>query len=387
MSYLESKPRYEILDGLRGVAALCVVFYHLMECYPPEVAGVFMNHGYMAVDFFFALSGFVLGYAYDDRWDRMSLADFAKRRLIRLHPMVLMGVLFGVCIFYYTGGGEWFTLVHDAPWWLLLVEALLLVCMIPLPPSMDIRGWGELNSIDGPIWTLMYEYVANLLYALVFRFLPRWGLVIITVACAVCSADITLHLNLWGNLTDASCFYTVKGGYFFTPEHVYIGFTRLLYPFLMGLLLVRSRKCISVRNGFLWTSLIVLVMMQMPLLGDRQNRVDGAYQLVCVLVVFPLILAMGAGSTLKGRRATRVCRFLGEISFPLYITHYPLMYMHSAWVQMHPDLPTGTHVVCAVGTVLMALGLAYACLRLYDEPVRAWLVRRIKSKALDSHEG
>lgn len=373
MSFIETKPRYEILDGLRGVAALCVVFYHLMECYPTEVAGTIMNHGYMAVDFFFALSGFVLGYAYDDRWDRMSLTDFAKRRLTRLHPMVIMGVLFGVCMFYYSGGGDWFTLVDNAPWWLLLVEALLLICMIPLPASMDIRGWGELNSIDGPIWTLMFEYAANLLYALFFRFLPRWGLVLITILCAVCTADITLHLNIWGNLTDESCFYTVKGGYFLTPEHLYIGYTRLLYPFLIGLLLVRSRKMISVKNGFLWTSLIVLGMLQMPLLGDTQNIIDGAYQLLCVLFVFPLILAMGAGSKLQGRRVTRICIFLGEISFPLYITHYPLMYMHSAWVQTHYDLSTGTHIVCAIGTILMSIGLAYACLRLYDEPVRAWL--------------
>ena len=65
--YLDSKPRFEILDGLRGVAALCVVLYHMVECYPSEIVGAFMTHGYMAVDFFFALSGFVIAYAYDDR--------------------------------------------------------------------------------------------------------------------------------------------------------------------------------------------------------------------------------------------------------------------------------------------------------------------------------
>lgn len=70
--YLESKPRFEILDGLRGVAALMVIAFHLGEVYMQDYRGPFVNHGYMAVDFFFALSGFVLGYAYDDRWDRMS---------------------------------------------------------------------------------------------------------------------------------------------------------------------------------------------------------------------------------------------------------------------------------------------------------------------------
>ena len=49
----------------------------------------------LAVDFFFILSGFVVGYAYDDRWKTMRIADFLKRRFIRLHPMVIIGALIG----------------------------------------------------------------------------------------------------------------------------------------------------------------------------------------------------------------------------------------------------------------------------------------------------
>ena len=70
--YLASKPRYEILDGLRGVAAMLVVAYHLFETYYHGTPDQPINHGYLAVDFFFVLSGFVIGYAYDDRWDRRS---------------------------------------------------------------------------------------------------------------------------------------------------------------------------------------------------------------------------------------------------------------------------------------------------------------------------
>ena len=87
--YLESKPRYEILDGLRGVAAVLVVCFHFFETYFGMAPNQPINHGYLAVDFFFALSGFVIGYAYDDRWDKMSTWGFFKRRLIRLHPMVI----------------------------------------------------------------------------------------------------------------------------------------------------------------------------------------------------------------------------------------------------------------------------------------------------------
>ena len=68
--YLESKPRYEILDGLRGVAAVLVVCFHFFETYFGMAPNQPINHGYLAVDFFFALSGFVIGYAYDETLNR-----------------------------------------------------------------------------------------------------------------------------------------------------------------------------------------------------------------------------------------------------------------------------------------------------------------------------
>lgn len=94
-AFSDTKPHYELLDGLRGVAALLVVFYHIFEGLSFAAGGTLItviNHGYLAVDFFFILSGFVIGYAYDDRLGKsMSLGNFFKRRLIRLHPMIVMG--------------------------------------------------------------------------------------------------------------------------------------------------------------------------------------------------------------------------------------------------------------------------------------------------------
>lgn len=98
--YLSSKPHYEILDGLRGVAAAMVVAFHLLEAHSGgNHLNQIINHGYLAVDFFFMLSGFVIGYAYDDRWNRMSMGTFFKRRLIRLQPMVAMGSIVGAALF------------------------------------------------------------------------------------------------------------------------------------------------------------------------------------------------------------------------------------------------------------------------------------------------
>ena len=95
------KPHYPILDGLRGTAAIMVVIYHLFEAYFPVVGHHPTPHGYLAVDFFYLLSGFVVGYAYDDRWGKMSIKEFFKIRLIRLHPLVILGVLIGAIGFWF----------------------------------------------------------------------------------------------------------------------------------------------------------------------------------------------------------------------------------------------------------------------------------------------
>ncbi len=96
-AFADTKPHYDLLDGLRGVAALMVIFYHVFEAFATSPIDQRFNHGYLAVDFFFILSGFVIGYAYDDRWKTMTTKDFIKRRLIRLHPMVVLGAVFVSC--------------------------------------------------------------------------------------------------------------------------------------------------------------------------------------------------------------------------------------------------------------------------------------------------
>lgn len=104
----ESRHRYEILDGLRGVAALLVIWYHVFEAFATSPVDQRFNHGYLAVDFFFVLSGFVIGHAYDGRWKRgMTPGRFILRRIIRLQPMVIIGVLLGVISFIIQGCERW----------------------------------------------------------------------------------------------------------------------------------------------------------------------------------------------------------------------------------------------------------------------------------------
>lgn len=221
MSILAQKPRYEILDGLRGVAAVLVVAYHLFETYYEGSPDQPINHGYLAVDFFFVLSGFVIGYAYDDRWDKMSTWNFFKRRLVRLYPMVIFGTLFGAVMFYF-GSCSAFPLINETPWYM-----------------------------------------------------------------------------------------------------------------------------------------VVLVM----------------------LWCFTIIVAIGAGSSVKGGKSEAINKFLGDISYPIYITHYPLIYMQMSWAESHKDAPLGMHIFVAVCIFFLAIGLADAALKLYDQPIREWLKNKLFTKS------
>ncbi len=136
-AFADTKPHYDILDGLRGVAALTVVCFHLFEDYATSHLDQKINHGYLAVDFFFILSGFVVGYAYDDRWKKMTVGDFFKRRLIRLQPMVVIGALIGAVMFYFQGCPVWD--VSKISVTMLLVATLMNALLIPATPGSEIR--------------------------------------------------------------------------------------------------------------------------------------------------------------------------------------------------------------------------------------------------------
>lgn len=372
-TYLASKPRYEILDGLRGVAAMIVVAFHLFETYSKGPVFQILNHGYLAVDFFFVLSGFVIGYAYDDRWNKMTTWGFFKRRLVRLHPMVIMGTALGALLFYFSDCSG-FPLISKTSWQELIMIMLFTFTMLPATTKMDIRGWGETNPLNGPAWSLQWEYIANILYATIIRHFSKTMLAIFLIFAAFLTLNLTMNWDVLNVLQARSyAAYTVIGGWSLTPDQISIGASRLLYPFFAGLLLSRINKLIKVRAGFWWCSLLIAALLVMPRIGGTDKMwMNGIYESTTIIVLFPLIVLMGAGSNVSGRSVT-VCKFFGEISYPLYIIHYPLVYLQVAWMHNHPDAPLGAHIFVSISVFVMAIAVAYACLKLYDIPVRNWL--------------
>ena len=361
------KSHYVILDGLRGVASLMVVVFHLFEAYANnDPQQQIINHGYLAVDFFFLLSGFVVAYAYDDRWGRITLGGFFTRRLVRLQPMVIMGSLVGAALFAFQAFSI-FPKVGSATVGQVIAVMLIGFTMIPLPKSADIRGWDEIYPLNGPAWSLFYEYLANALYALGLRKLSNRALAGL-VAVAACA---TLYLALTGPRGD------LIGGWALDATGIQIGLTRVMFPFFAGVLLMRLGGLIRVRHAFAISSLLLVVALALPRFGGKEHLwINGLYDAAAVILLFPLIVAIGAGHKSADGVSVRLARFFGDLSYPLYITHYPLIYIYTGWV-VDRKVPGAQGALVGAAVFAAAVALAYACLKLYDEPVRRWLASRL----------
>lgn len=367
----DSKPHYALLDGLRGVAALLVVWYHIFEGF--QFAGNkpvidFINHGYLAVDFFFILSGFVVGYAYDNRWGKtLTLAGFFRRRLIRLQPMVCMGAVIGAASFLLSGMERWDG--THATLWLTFLAFVCGCLMLPALPGMprEVRGNGEMFPLNGPCWSLFFEYVGNIVYALFIRRLSTRLLALLSFAlcCAL----------TWFAVTDQSGYGSIGVGWTVDRTNILGGSLRMLCPFTMGILMSRIFKPMKNVRGAFWTSAaLLLAIFHVPYIySEGALSLNGVFEAACIIGVFPLVVWYAASGKTTDIASTRICRFLGDISYPLYIVHYPIMYAFYMWLIKTRQYTLYETWPAALAAVSASIILAWLCLKLYDMPVRKWL--------------
>lgn len=379
--FVDTKPHYELLDGLRGVAAILVLIYHIFEGFAfaestnGEGSGLIttLNHGHIAVDFFFILSGFVISYAYDDRWGKMSLGGFFKRRLIRLHPMLIMGAVVGVISFLLTGCQQWSGDVTPISW--VMIALLLTIFMVPALPGLpyEVRGNGEMFPLNGPMWSLFFEYIGNILYALVIRRLSTKLLALLTAILGV--------LHAWIFVGDLSGYDSVGIGWTIDTINFWGGLVRILFPFSMGMLLARTFKPREVKGAFWICSAMLVAVFAVPYITKSDAiSLNSLYEVVCIAVIFPFIVWLGACGKDGDNYTGRINNFLGELSYPLYIVHYPIMYIFYKWLIENRCYTLGDTLGVSALVVLSSVALAYACLKLYDEPVRKWLARKYIQK-------
>jgi peptidoglycan/LPS O-acetylase OafA/YrhL len=348
---LKPKPHFALLDGMRGVAALAVVIFHFMEWVYPDAHQNVIGHGFLAVDFFFCLSGFVIGYAYDERLSSLGIWAFFKARLIRLHPLVVLGSVLGLLAFLFDPLEAYPSSYGPGK---VLQAFGCSVLLIPFP-VLENRSF-NLFGLNAPAWSLFWEYVANIAYALLLYKLARRYLAVLTVVAAVTLCLVSYRA---GNLV---------GGW--AGENFWDGGARIAYSFCAGLLVYRSNWLLKNGLGLLSLASLLALAFLLP-----QSVWNWATEALVVLGYFPLLVALGAGThaQLSGGME-KWCRFLGNMSYPLYMTHYAAIWLFGHYYTRYKPDTTELLLLVLGGTVFLG-GLAYAVMVLYDIPVRKYLSR------------
>lgn len=324
--------RFPVLDGLRGVAALAVLLLHL-----PPLAGL-VSHGYLAVDLFFMMSGFVVAHAYEDRLLRgWSLGGFIRTRVIRLWPLYLLGTAIGAVVFASVAG--------DAGGFAALgVLVAAAVFLIPLPLSPKVQVF----DLNRPAWSLFFEMVANIAYA---ALAPRLSNRVLAGLVAAGAVAVAISFLMAGT-----------GSLGHHGDSLAGGAARILFAFPLGVLLLRLHR--AGRLGLRLPTPVILIATVGAFALPDVKALNGLIDLTVVLLVLP-VLTIAAITAPASGRAARGFAFLAVLSYPLYILHGPILMAVGQW--------WGEGTVPVVCGGALSLLVAWAAARWFDAPARAAL--------------
>ncbi len=345
---LINRPHFLVLDGLRGVAAITVLIFHFMEIIVPDPSKSFITHGYLAVDFFFCLSGFVIAYAYDNRIGQSGSWAFFRLRLIRLHPLVVIGALIGLICFVIDPFSKLYVLKGPGKTALMFISGSL---MIPYPAVPE--RYHNLFHLNPPTWSLMWEYIANIVYALILYRISRKTLMGLTIIAAIA---LCITATVYGNV-----------GVGWGIGNEYGGLPRVAGSFLLGMLVFRSGWRINNALGFVPIAVLLLLAFLVPY-RTGLNRYTEPF---LVLIYFPFLIALGAG-TQTGQFWNGCCKWLGDLSYPLYMVHYPFIWLFMSYLEARKPAAAQLWVLVPILTVAL-LTFAHLIMTYVDTPIRRYL--------------
>jgi peptidoglycan/LPS O-acetylase OafA/YrhL len=344
---------FPALDGLRGIAAVLVVQFHIRSLFMGYI-GFPAGDGYLAVDIFFSLSGFVLAHAYLEKFQRgMSLLEFAKIRVIRLYPLYLLGLLVASIVFAIQPNE------NASP----QNTASIIALEIFFLPARA-HGNNQLFPINTVAWSLFFELLVNLFFVLLWKYLTRRVLANILVVSGLALFAYVLHKqtaslgNMWG---------TAPGG-----------LLRAVFSFTVGLLLhdlyASGKLRFNVGPGVFYAGICVLAAyLTLP----ASDNVRSYYDMLFILIISPALIIIGVNVSLSGKTA-RVFSFLGVASYALYCLHLSALpaiaFLSEKFYVGQPPLP-----FISIVSVLLFLLASYFIDAFYDIPVRRALSARLIS--------
>lgn len=342
MLQLQAKSnRFAVLDGLRGVAALVVLTFHLVQQHDLTalpLAG-------LAVDFFYLLSGFVVAFAYEPRMQSgtMSLGSFVRVRITRLYPLILLGTAMGIALALLAVAVK-----HSVTYQQVALSGTLALLLLP---SYVFPQWETAYPFNMASWSLTFELFVNAAYGVIVTSLTSRRLIIVTACGAVVLAWVAF-MN-----------HGIAGGN--NQSNFAYGFGRVVFPFFAGVLLYRYRP--SQHLGA-WTGIGLILGLAALLLVPL--HISSLFSLLYVLLLFPAIIAVGAAVE-PGRRLTRACGFAAELSYPIYILQGPVLRIGEELLKHWHFGPLGCWLFGISEAGIVAV-IAYLALKFYDKPLQRY---------------
>ena len=340
--------RFYTLDAMRGVAALAVVGFHIGGI----AGGGLFPHAYLAVDFFFMLSGFVLGRAYEGPLgSSLSGWQFLEGRLIRLYPLFALGLILG-------GLRAMWMVVADSVFAFNPAGALIAFAMNALMlPALNSPS--HLFPFDYPAWSLFFELVINIVFAF---FIYRMTSLFLGFACFIVGALFLGAILTFGK-SDLGFFWATSG----------FGLLRVGFSFSLGVLMARFH---GYGNLASWRAIVPVGILGLILIVPSPMGFNGIYDAAMVFVAMPLLLWAGAANHLPGRMQ-KAGAVLGDISYPLYVIHYPLLQAFNNIAVRRLHMPASANWIFVAGIVWLSWYLAHR----FDAPVRRWLSGRARLRS------
>jgi peptidoglycan/LPS O-acetylase OafA/YrhL len=290
------------LHALRGVAAISIVLYHLRIWFPGTAL---LNNAYLAVDFFFMLSGFVVAHAYEQRLNAgMTFWTFAKARGIRMYPLLLFASVLG----FIAEMIRPLVITLELNVGAVVLWLVLGILCIPIVPGAGRAR--QFFPLDWPEWSLSFEFFVNGLYALLVKSLSYrlLALIISTSACAEIAASLYLgRVTVGRNIAFLS------------------GVPRTMFPFFTGVLLCRVYLKGGLRREISIPSMLSAALLFCTFVPTLQRGPwQVIYDVACIMLVYPVVI-IAAVQREPPAQFSGVARLCGDMSYPLYIMHFPLM--------------------------------------------------------------
>ena len=334
-----TKHQFAVLDGLRGFGALTVLGFHLLQ---QHVEGALPFAG-LAVDFFYMLSGFVMAFAYEQRLrtGTMDLKSFAWIRFVRLYPLLFVGTSTGILFGFLAASVK-----HDVTFQQIAISGVLGLLLLP---SYVFRQWGTAFPFNMAQWSLTFEVFANAIFAVIAPRLTTRLLIGLVAA----SAALLIALALKNGDTYAG----------FNQNNFVFGFARVMFPFFAGVLVFRFRR--RPRHAPLVAIGLMIALVAFIMVPASHA---GLLTLPYIILLFPAVIFLGAAVDV-GPKLSNAFRFLGTLSYPLYILQSPILRAGQEVLKRRHFGLEGS-IVFALIEATIVLAITYLALTYYDVPLR-----------------